>query len=225
MTRLVLIAALSVAATAFAADDAGTKPVVAVLYFDVDERLGDLTMFRKGLAEMVITDLVSAGGVTVVERARLEEALKELKLQSTKNFDQKTAVAIGGMVGAQFQIAGTILKPSKDSLLLEAKVFRLVDMTVVATARARITSDDVFDGEQQLVKKLIAGLADGAKLKLSTPTPKAFKLKLDTAVKYGKSLEARDARDPGTAKKWLDEIVAEQPDFILARLDLDSLAK
>lgn len=226
MTRLASFAALALAATASAQADAGaSRPVVAVLYFDVDDKLGDLTMFRKGLAEMLITDLVAAEKLDVVERARIEDAMKELKLQGTKNFDQKTAVAIGGMVGAHYQVAGTILKPSKDALLLEAKVFRLVDLKVVVTARAKITSDDILEGEQVLAAKLIAGLSDTAKLQLATPPKKAVKLKLDTAVKYGQALAAKDEKDKEKAKALLNQVVTEQPDFILARLDLAALAK
>jgi TolB-like protein len=226
MTRLALLAGLAVATSVGAQPDAGVgKPVIAVLYFDVDDKLGELTMFRKGLAEMLITDLVTAGGIDVVERARIEDAMKELKLQSTKNFDQKTAVQVGGMVGAHYQVAGTILRPSRDALLLEAKIYRLLDMKVVVTARAKITSDDILDGEQQLAAKLIAGLADTSKLALAAPAKKAMKLKLDTAAKYGESLNARDAKDKAKAKTLLDQVVKEQPDFILARLDLAALAK
>ncbi len=226
MTRLALLAGLAVATSVGAQPDAGVgKPVIAVLYFDVDDKLGELTMFRKGLAEMLITDLVTAGGIDVVERARIEDAMKELRLQSTKNFDQKTAVQVGGMVGAHYQVAGTILRPSRDALLLEAKIYRLLDMKVVVTARAKITSDDILDGEQQLAAKLIAGLADTSKLALAAPAKKAMKLKLDTAAKYGESLSARDAKDKEKAKTLLDQVVKEQPDFILARLDLAALAK
>jgi predicted Zn-dependent protease len=98
-------------------------------------------------------------------------------------------------------------------------------MKVVVTARAKITSDDILDGEQQLVAKLIAGLADTSKRALAAPAKKAMKLKLDTAAKYGESLNARDAKDKEKAKTLLDQVVKEQPDFILARLDLAALAK
>lgn len=226
MTRLASLAALTLAAVVHAQPDAGSaRPVVAVLYFDVDDKLGDLTMFRKGLAEMLITDLVAAGNLDVVERARIEDAMKELKLQGTKNFDQKTAVQVGGMVGAHYQVAGTILRPSKDALLLEAKVFRLVDLKIVVTARAKVTSEDIFEGEQALVAKLIAGLSDTAKLTLAARPKKAVKLKLDTAVKYGQALSAKDEKDKEKAKTLLNQVVTEQPDFILARLDLAALAK
>ena len=226
MTRLAFLAGLALATSVAAQSDAGvSKPVIAVLYFDVDDKLGDLTMFRKGLAEMLITDLAPSGNITVVERARLEDVMGELKLQSTKNFDQKTAVQVGGMVGAHYQVAGTILRPSKNALLLESKIYRLVDMKVVVTARAKITSDDILEGEQQLVAKLVAGLADASKLVLVVPAKKPVKLKLDTAAKYGESLEARDAKDTVKAKTLLDQVVKEQPDFILARLDLAALAK
>lgn len=227
MTRLASVVALGLAHLALAQPDAGAaRPVIAVLYFDVDEKLGDLTMFRKGLAEMVITDLVAAGSIDVVERARIEDALAELKLQATKNFDQKTAVQVGGMVGAHYQITGTILRTSKDALLLEARVFRLSDLKVVVTARAKITNDDILDGQQVLVGKLLSGLSDAAKLSAPVAPPKkAVKLSLDTAMKYSRSLEARDRKEPEKAKELLNQVVKEQPDFILARLDLAALAR
>lgn len=77
------------------------------------------------------------------------------------NFDQKTIVQEDRQHDRRaLPDRRTILKPSKDSLLIEAKVISLLTTKVVVTARARITNDDILDGEQVLVAKLIAGLAD-----------------------------------------------------------------
>jgi len=77
MTSLLLASVL-----AAAAGDA--KPVVSVLYFENRTGSAELDVLRKGLSEMMVTDLVAWDGVTVVERDRLEAVLSELKLQSTK---------------------------------------------------------------------------------------------------------------------------------------------
>src|SRR5262249_14368879 len=46
-------------------------PAVAVLYFDYSGKSEELGALRKGLAEMLITDLAGAKAVTIVERTRL----------------------------------------------------------------------------------------------------------------------------------------------------------
>ena len=48
-------------------------------------------------------------------------------------------------------------------------------------------------------------------------------LKLQTALRYSKALDAKDKGDKATAKQELQAVVKEQPDFRLAALDLDRL--
>lgn len=225
MTRLALLAAFALATAAFAQPDGGVrKPVVAVVYFEVDDRLGELTVFRKGLAEMLITDLVASDRLTVVERARLEEVTKELDLKDSKYFKNGKAIEIGDLLQAQWKITGMIL-PVKQGLIIEARLIRMLTAQIVKTARVVIAREDVLEGELKLVEKLITAIAEAEKLDLPVPQRSAVKLKLDTAVKYSQSLEARDSKDKAKAKLLLDQVVKEQPDFILARLDLAALAK
>lgn len=224
--RLVLPLVALLAPAAFAQADAGTpRPVVSVLYFEVDDRLGELTIFRKGLAELIITDLVESQKLAVVERSRLEDVLKEQKLQGTKAFDQSTAVKLGQLLGAQYQVTGTILPHVKGKLLIDARVISVLEARVIASARAVVIDDDVLAGEQELVAKLLKGLTDPTRLPLPPPPKRTYKLPLDTAVKYARALDAKDARQPEKQKLLLDEVLKAQPDFILARVDLAALAK
>jgi len=225
MTRLALVLAVTLAAIALAQPDGGArKPVVAVIYFEVDDRLGELTVFRKGLAEMLITDLVASERLTVVERARLEEVTKELDFKDSKYFRNGKTIELGDLLQAQWKITGTIL-PVKQGLIIEARLISMLTAQIVKTARVVIARDDVLEGEQKLADKLLAAIADAEKLTLPVPQRKAVKLNLDTAVKYSQSLEARDTKNPEKAKALLNQVVTEQPDFILARLDLAALSK
>src|SRR4051812_49731662 len=73
---------------------------VAILYFD---NSGDaaLEKLKKGLADMLITDLSAIKTLSLVERSRLEEILKEQKLNHSKSFDASTASKIGKLLGAE----------------------------------------------------------------------------------------------------------------------------
>lgn len=224
LRRLVIVAALTVASLAFA-EEPVRKPRVAVLYFDVDDRLGDLVVFRKGLAEMLITDLVATEKLTVVERAKLEEVTKELDLKDSKYFKNGKAIELGDLLQVDWKVTGTIL-PVKTGLIIEARLISTRTAQIMKSARVMFAKDDVLDGEQKLAEKVAAALADAEKLPLTLPKKdKAAKLKYETAVKYGEALSAKDAKDPEKAKVLLNQVVTEQPDFILARIDLGALAK
>ncbi|MEW5742928.1 MAG: CsgG/HfaB family protein [Myxococcota bacterium] len=63
------------------ASSASAAPLkVSVLYFDNNTGRAEYEPLKKGLADMLITDLAQLPGVTVVERERLQAVLDEQKL-------------------------------------------------------------------------------------------------------------------------------------------------
>lgn len=198
------------------------KPVVAVLYFDVPEKSDDLAAFRKGLAEMLITDLVQGAQLTVVERARLEEVLAELNLHGSGKVDPATAQKVGKLLGAAYQVMGSIV-PLGPRLTFEVKVIRVDTGQVIKATRELAKPDDVFEAEQKLAATIQVLVAEAEKLAPPPPPKGATKLRFDTAVKYSKALDAKDKKDKTQAVKLLNDVVKEQPDFKLAQLDLLNL--
>ena len=80
---------------------ANAVTAVAVLPFDNTMAREDLAALRRGFQEMLITDLAQSNGVRIVERARLDDLLTELKLAEGKFLDPSTAAKIGKGVGAR----------------------------------------------------------------------------------------------------------------------------
>src|SRR4051812_48202211 len=74
---------------------AAESKVVTVLYFDNNSDRRELDVLRKGLADMLVTDLAAVEGLQVVEREKLQKLLDEMKLQRGKFFDPKTAQVLG----------------------------------------------------------------------------------------------------------------------------------
>src|ERR1044071_4604383 len=70
---------------------AAPKPPVAVLYFDYSGKDDQLGLLRKGLAQMMISDLSAVDAIQLVERDRLEEILAELKLGQSHKIDPASA--------------------------------------------------------------------------------------------------------------------------------------
>jgi TolB-like protein len=217
---------LSASARALAAPD--TRPTVAVLYFDYSGKDGEMAVLRKGLAQMLISDLSALEGVRLVERDRLEAILAELKLGQTVKIDPRSAAKVGRLLGARYMVLGGYFD-LMETLRADARVVEVETGKVIQSIGATGKPQDFLAVEQKLSEGIARILSASAPPRTEAPAhnlprikPPA-QLKTRTALRYSKALEAIDHGDKQTANKELREVVKEQPDFRLATLDIDRL--
>lgn len=201
---------------------AAGKPSLAVLYFDNNTKSEDLEVMRKGLADMMVTDLVAWDGVAVVERDKFESVVAELKLQRTKFFDQSTAVKIGKFLEAQYLLTGS-MAISGQKLILDARLLDTSKNQVVVTARADGPKDDVFPIEQELVERIAAGIDlkvknEGARKKAKVPS-------LEALLAYSKAIDLTDQGKMEEAEAAFAALVSKSPMFLMARERKDAAVK
>jgi TolB-like protein len=227
LTRAAL--ALSLAVMPFVAEAApDNRPTVAVLYFDYSGKDAEMAVLKKGLAQMLISDLSALDGVRLVERDRLEEILAELKLAQSGKIDPATAAKVGKLLGARYMVLGGYFD-LMDTLRADARVVEVETGKVLQSTGAQGKPQDFLSVEQKLsegIGKILAAKATAAAVAPSSSAapPKApSALKVKTALRYSKALDAKDRGDKATAKKELAAVVQEQPDFRLAKLDIDKL--
>lgn len=72
---------------------------------------------KRLFTENLITDLIrnSDSKFLVIERNLVQDALQEMKIQSTGFFDRKEIVELGKFLGANYIIAGTLYKGNLDN--------------------------------------------------------------------------------------------------------------
>jgi TolB-like protein len=83
------------------------KQTVAVLDFEsvgAEEHLG------KAVAEIIRTELIDTNRYRVVERAQINKAISEQKLQKSGLIDDKSAVELGKILGADMIVIGSMVK-------------------------------------------------------------------------------------------------------------------
>jgi TolB-like protein len=83
----------------------GSRLAIAVLPF---EAKGDAQKIMLSVTDKLVTQLVNLRRFKVMERAALEKVLKEQKLQTSGVVDEKTAVNVGKIAGADAIIIGDI---------------------------------------------------------------------------------------------------------------------
>jgi TolB-like protein len=207
---------------------AGEPPTVAVLYFEYTGKNQELEVLRKGLAQMLISDLSGSDAIRVVERDRLEDILAELKLQGTTKIDPQSAARMGKLLGARYLVLGGYFD-LQGALRVDARIVDVETGRVFKSFGDNGKPGDFLAVEQKMAADL--GQWFGANLpapstpaKKPRPKPPAA-LKTKTAVKYAEALAMLDSGDKEKAKKTLATVLKDQPDFALASLDLDRLMK
>ncbi len=132
---------------------ADPKPTVAVLYFDYSGKDPEMEVLKKGLAQMLITDLGAVDSVRLVERMRLEEVLAELKLQQSTKIDPASAAKIGKLLGARYLVLGGFFDLMK-TLRADARVVEVETGKVIQSIGAQGKPDDFLSVEQKLAEEL-----------------------------------------------------------------------
>jgi TolB-like protein len=235
----VSIAAAALLGAPARAESPKTKPpTLAVLYFDYSGKDQELAGLRKGLAQMLISDLSVNENVRLVERDRLQEVLSELELAKGTSVDPKTAAKIGKLLGAKMMVMGSYFSLA-GVLRADARVVEVETGQLLHATGASGKADDFLSLEMKLSTALSTFLATSLPKSMSEPDPggntptgsggrrehaaRPKGLRTKTALRYSKALEALDAGKKEEAKAELKVVLQEQPDFRLAALDLDKL--
>ena len=153
---LVLTAAIGAGALAAEAPKTETSGPATVAVLQFKNLCGDASLdwLGFGFAESLCTKLANAESIQVVERTRLSEAMKELKLQDTAIVDPKTAGKLGKVVGAKYVIIGSFQKVGS---AFKADARRVEVQTSIASGGVEATGtyEKVFDVQSDLALKLM----------------------------------------------------------------------
>jgi len=196
---------------------------IAILYFDNGSDNAELSRLRKGLADMLISDLSKIKMLNVIERARLEEILKEQKLNNSKEFDASTATKVGKLLGVQYILTGAFFD-LMGSMRMDARIIDVETGKIIKSEGIDGQTNTFFDLEKKLVVKIASGLNVelNADNKEATET-KTSSLSYETSLLYSDALDKMDKGENGKAIELLKKVLQKNPDFAPAKKALDKL--
>lgn len=196
---------------------------IAILYFDNGSDNAELSRLRKGLADMLISDLSKIKMLNVIERARLEEILKEQKLNNSKEFDASTATKVGKLLGVQYILTGAFFD-LMGSMRMDARIIDVETGKIIKSEGIDGQTNTFFDLEKKLVVKIASGLNVelNADSKEATET-KTSSLSYETSLAYSDALDKMDKGENGKAIELLKKVLQKNPDFAPAKKAFDKL--
>jgi TolB-like protein len=196
---------------------------IAILYFDNGSDNAELSRLRKGLADMLISDLSKIKMLNVIERARLEEILKEQKLNNSKEFDASTATKVGKLLGVQYILTGAFFD-LMGSMRMDARIIDVETGKIIKSEGIDGQTNTFFDLEKKLVVKIASGLNVELNADNKEPTEiKTSSLSYETSLLYSDALDKMDKGENGKAIELLKKVLQKNPDFVPAKKALDKL--
>jgi TolB-like protein len=190
--------------------------VVAVSYFDNNTGNAELDPLAKGMADMVIGDLVKVDSLRVVEREKLNQVLAELRLSKSAFVDTKSAQRLGKGLAAQVILAGGFVL-SENTLRIDARVFRVETGAVLASDHVEGAKEAFFALEKELVDVLVHAL----RLKLGAPERTRLRVNATQSyrafVEYSAGLDASDRGDREAARRRFEAALSADPGYQAAR--------
>jgi TolB-like protein len=168
-------------------------------------------------AEILTSDLAQTERLHVVERARVQQLLDEIKLAEARRVDPATAVRSGRLLGAGTIVQGRI-EGAPNALAFQAAVVRVqTNASAGNPLRERDALARLFDVE----KKLALGIYDRMGIQLTAAerdrvTHQATR-NVQALLELGFGLEAQDAGHFSEAAAHFTRAAELDPGFALAR--------
>ena len=86
-----------------------TPTVLSIFAFEDRTRKSELTWLRTGLADMLVAELAGHSSLTIVQRERVEEIIREQALQVSGRVSDHSTVKIGRLIGANVVMTGRLI--------------------------------------------------------------------------------------------------------------------
>ena len=188
---------------------------LAIIYFDNSGGEPSMDKLKKGLADMLITDLSNVRMLDIVERDKLEAILKEQKLSNSKDFDPNTAAKVGKLLGAQIILTGGYFD-MMGSLRIDARFIDVQTGKILKSDGVDGATSSFFKIQKQLAWKIINNMdvkiSDEEKKEIESKE-KSKAISFEDLNQYSNALELYDKGKKADAKKIAEKIANKYPDF------------
>jgi len=128
---------------------------IAVSYFQYDGANEELKLVRKGLTDMLTTDLGNVKRLRVVERTQLQALLEEMKLAESGFVDESTSPRVGRLLGANRIVNGTLVDLAAEQLRIDASITLTKEAKLDSTTAVSDELAKFFALEKELAFQII----------------------------------------------------------------------
>ncbi len=130
---------------------------MTILDFDNNSGVRKYNSLGKGLADMLTTDLTYVKGLKIVEREKLREIMKEMRLSKSKYISRKNALRLGKGLSANWLLKGSFTT-MKGRMRIDVNIIDVQSGEIVESATVEGWTQKFFSLERRLIRKIIKAI-------------------------------------------------------------------
>ena len=213
--ELLVVAKTAVAREQQLSTQPGSAMTVAVMPLRFTGPDTSLQPLERGLAELITIDLARSSQLTVVERARIQALLDEIKLQQSGQTDTASNVRAGKIIQAGRIVSGGIVQDGA-----RLRVDALITNTQTSSIAGGAANENALEQLFAIEKAIVVQLFDSLGVKLTAEERKALELQptksLQAFLAYSRGLMLEDAGRYDDASRSFREATRIDPSFLQA---------
>ncbi len=186
---------------------------VAVFPFRLVSDRQELQPLSVALADMMITDLSLAGGLTVLERTKIQTLLSEMALTEAGYTEASTGARAGRILQAEHVVQGAITTVGSETLEMSTQVRQTVRRETAGEFTGQEPLQQLFELEKQAVFHVL----DALQVDLTPAEREAINENrtenIQAFLAYGRGLQAMDQGNYSEAARHFNQAVELDPDF------------
>ncbi|MCU0609712.1 MAG: hypothetical protein MUF22_08115 [Chitinispirillaceae bacterium] len=217
-----LLLSLVLVCVCFSTVHAAAPTTVAVLYFD-NNSLMDKEKYdglRKGLCDIMITELSKMSGLKVVEREQLQKIMAEIALGQSGVVEESSAPQVGKLLGANILMMGSFMRDMSGEIRIDTRLVEVETGKVIKAEEASGNSKKIF----RITKKLTFKIAENLNVAVSKDEKKHIEnsdqIGFDALMEYSAGLELFDKGDMAGAREKFRQALKINPSFDRAKQQL-----
>ncbi|HET9982601.1 MAG TPA: CsgG/HfaB family protein [Longimicrobiales bacterium] len=180
----------------------------------------------RALAELLVTDLSQTSRLRVLERARVQMLVDEMKLAENGLVDPQTAARTGRLLRAGRVVQGRI---DGDTALLRLQAAAVAVAGASGEGITPVSGQDAVQRLFDLEKRIALGLYQSMGIELTVAERERVMarptMNLQALLEFGRGLEAEDRGDFAAAAAHFRRARAQDPGFELADAKRDEAAE
>jgi TolB-like protein len=163
---------------------------VAVFPFKVLNPEQSYAHFGEGASDAIVTQVVRAGTVKIVEESQLDKAVKTIARNATGLFEEESALEIGRMVDARFIVIGSV-DVLAEQIAVSARVLEVETRQLIVADRVHGPVANAFNLYEELGGRLTTQVEKHLSARVATAAGDSA-----DAVAVGKLLDDGKKHDP-----------------------------
>jgi TolB-like protein len=217
LTVTAVIAVATVGTVPLSGQDVPTVAVMDFSSFMMGEG-GASVNLGKAISAMLVTEFSGREGMRIVERAQLNDLLREQDLNLSGRIEEADAIEVGKMLGVQYVLHGQVTS-IVDNLRMDIRAVDVETSEIVTVMKKSDKTSELF--------AVVVDLADefGAALNLVPPSerPAMESIPVRATIEFSRAVDFEDRGDVDLAIQHYEATLAIHPNHRDARRALERL--